>query len=284
MTADPAIDIGFLLREPAEVYHAKARSHLSSHQLADFRRCPKLYRKKRLGLVPERDSAAYALGRAAHTLILEGRERFETEFAVGGPTNPKTGQPYGTQTKAFTEWAASVGRPVLSHADAALLEQMRAGVRSHLYACELLRAGVAEGVVRAGYHGVPCQARIDWVNPVDGRGIVDLKTCDTLDDFERDARRYGYVHQMAFYRGLVAEACGVEFEIHLIAVEKREPFRCGVWQLSRRLLDRAADENVAVIEELKRCREHDVWPTRFESLLLLDLPATSHSPIAQEIA
>ncbi|GAB4292648.1 MAG: hypothetical protein Kow0067_19300 [Coriobacteriia bacterium] len=274
------LDLGFLITEPASVYHAKAKDNLSSHQLADFRRCPKLYRRKQLGLIPQRDSAAYALGRAAHVLILEGRERFEAEFAVGGPINPKTGQPFGVQTKAFADWAASVGRPVLSDADAALLEQMRAGVHDHVFARELLRSGVAEGVVRAEYGGVACQARIDWLNPIDGRGIVDLKTCDNLDDFERDAHRYGYAHQMAFYRELVVEACGVELEVHLIAIEKREPYRCGVWQLSRRLLDRAADENLAAINELKRCREHDIWKTRFESLRLIDIdestPSSTH--------
>ena len=271
------LNLGFLITEPASVYHAKAKDNLSSHQLADFRRCPKLYRRKQLGLIPQRDSAAYALGRAAHVLILEGRERFEAEFAVGGPVNPKTGQPFGVQTKAFAEWAASVGKPVLSDADAALLEQMRAGVHDHVFARELLRSGVAEGVVRAEYGGVPCQARIDWINPVDGRGIVDLKTCSDLDEFEQDAHRYGYVHQMAFYRELVVEACGVELEVHLVAIEKREPYRCGVWQLSRRLLDQAADENLAAVDELTRCREHDIWKTRFESLRLIDIDSTAPS-------
>lgn len=271
------LDLTVLITEPAAVYHAKATDHLSSHQLADFRRCPKLYRRKQIGLVQQRDSTAYALGRAAHVLILEGRKRFEAEFAVGGPINPKTGQPFGTQTKAFAEWAASIGKPVLSDADAALLKQMRASVHDHVFARELLRSGVAEGVVRAEYGGVPCQARIDWINPVDGRGIVDLKTCADLDDFERDVHRYGYVHQMAFYRELVVEACGVELEVHLVAIEKREPYRCGVWQLSRRLLDRAADENLAAIDELKRCREHDIWKTRFESLRLIDIEVPDSS-------
>ncbi len=145
--------------------------------------------------------------------------------------------------------------------------------REHVYARELLRIGVAEGVVRASYGGVPCQARIDWVNPVDGRGIVDLKSCDDLDRFEADAERFGYAHQLAFYRELVVEAAGVELECHLVAVEKREPYRCGVWQLSRRLVDQAADENADAIERLKRCRETDVWPTGFESMRLMDTTA-----------
>ena len=65
--------------------------------------------------------------------------------------------------------------------------------------------------------------------------------------------------------------------MHLVAIEKREPHRCGVWQISRRLIDRAAEENLAAIKELKRCRGHDIWQTRFESMRLIDIeaPATS---------
>jgi len=59
----------YLIREPAEVYHAKSKDHLTAHALNEFRRCPLLYRKKELGLVPERDTTAYLIGRAAHALI-----------------------------------------------------------------------------------------------------------------------------------------------------------------------------------------------------------------------
>lgn len=264
------MDLRFLHREPAETYHAKAKAHLSSHSLADFRRCPLLFRRKELGLIPARDSEAFFVGRAAHTLVLEGRQRFEAEFAIGGPINPRTGQPSGSKTKAFAEWAAKVGKPVLADDQAALVEQMAASVREHVFARELLADGVAEGVVRCEYGGHPCQARIDWVNPVEGRGIVDLKTCDRIDSFELDISAFGYVHQLAFYRTLVSVVSGEDLPVHIIAVEKREPFRCGVWQLSERLLGQARRENEQAMAELARCRATGVWPTRFESMRLFD--------------
>ena len=63
--------------------------------------------------------------------------------------NPKTGLPYGSGTKAFADWAERLGKPALSDADAALIEEMAAGVRRHEIASSLLADGVAEGVVRA---------------------------------------------------------------------------------------------------------------------------------------
>ena len=67
----------------------------------------------------------------------------------------------------------------------------------------LLEYGEPEGVVRADYCGMPCQIRMDWFEP--HHGIVDLKTCDDLTWFEADARRYGYAHQLAFYRAVLAQ-------------------------------------------------------------------------------
>lgn len=261
-------DLRFLLRESADAYHAKSANLLTAHALNDFRRCPLLYRRKELGLVPERDTAAYLVGRAAHTLILEGRARYEREYAIGGPLNPKTGQPFGSNTKAFAEWAEQQGRPVLSDVQAAPVEQIAASVRRHACAASLLAAGVAEGVVRTEYAGHRCQARLDWVSPTDG--IVDLKTCDHLDDFEAAVRAYDYVHQVAFYRSLVTEVSGHEMPVHIVAVEKREPFRCGVWRIAPRALEQARGENESAMADLRRCRETDDWFTRYEDVRTID--------------
>lgn len=266
----PKIDLRFVVREPADAYHAKSKDFLTAHALNEFRRCPLLYRKKELGLVPERDTTAYLIGRAAHALILEGRARYEREFAVGGPINPRTGQPFGSNTKAFAEWAGQQSKPVLSDSNAALVEQMAAAVRDHALARELLADGIAEGVVRCMYAQFQCQARIDWISPSVDVGIVDLKTADELDSFEFALRALGYVHQVAFYRALVAVGGGHVLPVHVVAVEKREPFRVGVWRIAPDVLDQAQSQNEEAMTELRRCRATGNWFTRFEELRVID--------------
>jgi len=87
---DISIDLN-ILAEPAAQYHAKADRYLSSHQLLDFIRCPWLHRKKAVGLIEDSDSASYLIGRAAHTLILEGRDAFEAAFARRpSPSGPRS--------------------------------------------------------------------------------------------------------------------------------------------------------------------------------------------------
>lgn len=263
------VDLGVLVREPADLYHARSAQFLGSHRLSDFRKSPLLYHRKALGLVTEDERPAYLVGRAAHALVLEGRARFEEEFAVGGPVNPKTGSPFGAGTKAFAEWAQAQGKPVLTDAQYELVTRLAEGVRSHEKATELLSEGTAEGVVRARYCGVSCQIRMDWFDPY--RGLLDLKTCDDLTWFEADARRYGYVHQLAFYRAVLAEVIGVRMPAHLIGIEKKEPFRCGVWQVSSEALGLAERDNEQAIERLKDCQAKDDWPSGYEEIRVLDV-------------
>ena len=188
------MNINFITNEPADIYHARSRSgeFMSSHLLADFRESPALYRKEINGEIEQKDTPTFVLGRAAHSLILEGRIAFDRDFVVAdGPVNPKTGEPYGTKTKAYAEWLASQEREVISSKDYAFILKLQKSVCLHAAASELLGIGLAEGVVRAEYCGVPCQIRMDWFNL--GRGLVDLKTCDSLKWFESDCRRYGYI-------------------------------------------------------------------------------------------
>lgn len=258
------------ITESAEYYHMQRDRYLSSHQLLDFMKCPYLYFRKKIGAIEEVESSAYFVGSAAHVRILEGRDRYKSCFALGGPINPTTGKPYGSLTKKFAEWSQLQGKPVISQEQAELIEQMARGVSMNWIAMDLISSGISEGVIRTEYRGMPSQIRIDWFNPI--RGIVDLKTCDDLTWFEADARRYRYHNQMAFYQAVLKEAIGEYVSVHLIAIEKKQPHRCGVWRVSDDCLAVARHENEAAIERLKLCEKQDVWPTGYEEVRLLDVP------------
>jgi hypothetical protein len=89
--AAPSEDFGFLVRETQAEYREKSKTHLTSHALADFRRCALLYRKRQDGLIPDEDRPAFALGRQAHVLILEHAEQFNRLYVISdGPINPHT--------------------------------------------------------------------------------------------------------------------------------------------------------------------------------------------------
>lgn len=272
----------YLIDIPADEYHAatKRNEYTTSHRLNLYRRCPKLYKKTIDGEIVEGDTATFLLGRATHTLILEGAEAFKAEYMVSdGPSNPKTGKPYGKTALAYINWAAVQEKPVISSEDFGLIETMGEAVRAHEVAAELLSDGVAEATVRVSWNGEPVQARIDWLDT--DRGIIcDLKTCDDLDKFRYNIRDFGYVTQMAFYAHALELAgyAGPRLKAYLIAVEKREPYRVGVFEISAPTLD---DGNFAspgakygagndfLINALKNSRQTDFWPTLFEGVQLI---------------
>lgn len=265
------MDTNFIIHEPANEYHARSRSgeFMSSHLLADFRESPALYRKEINGEIEQKDTPAFVLGRAAHSLILEGRASFDRDFVVSdGPVTPRTGEPYGAKTKTYADWLATQDREVVSGKDYSFILNLQRSVHLHAAASELLAKGEAEGVVRAEYCGVPCQIRMDWFSPESG--LVDLKTCDSLKWFAFDCRRYGYIFQLAFYRAVIRIVTGVTVPIHIIAVEKNEPFATGVWQLTGEVLDLAERINDAALERYKKCQFTGIWPTGYEDIRIID--------------
>ena len=274
----------YLLDIPADEYHAatKRNEYTTSHRLHLFRKCPALYKKSIDGEIVEGDTAAFALGRATHTYIIEGAEKFAAENLVSdGPINKTTNKPFGKTTQAYQKWAAEQSKPVISTEDFGIIEKMSAAVHAHPLAANLLASGFAEGTVRTDWDGEPVQARMDWFDP-ERKILLDLKTCADVDRFEWDIRDYGYVAQLAFYAHLVELAGGpalIEFKAYLVAVEKKEPFRVAVYFVTASTLENAhllhmgnefwRNDNSAMMAELKECRATGVWPTRFEKQIII---------------
>lgn len=266
---------------PADEYHAatKANEYLSSHRLNTFRKCPLEYFKRITGEIVDGDTSTFLLGRATHTAILEGPQKFGEEYLVSdGPINPKTGKAFGKLTDKYREWAAANAKPAISSDDADIIAKMRQAVRGHDKAAELLSAGKAEVTVRTEIGGEPVQARLDWFDPTRDI-IVDLKTCANVDRFQYDIRDFGYIHQIAFYAEAVRNAKVAAGDndrsvpsCWLVAVEKAEPFRVAVYHITAYMVDEAINGQggklglgiMPAIAELRDCRFRNVWPTRYE--------------------
>ena len=225
----------YLLTIPEGEYHAASKrgEFLSSHNLGLFRHCPLAYRRAMDETEPKPDSPALAIGRAAHCLILEGKDAFDERYLVSaGPINPRTCTPYGKTTKAYLDWAKDQPKEIVAPEDYDLARRMLEGVLRSEEASRLLLSGYAESVCRAPYCGMPSQIRMDWFD--EENGIVDLKTCDDLDRFEYAVRAFGYGHQMAFYRAV----------LRLVSGET---------------------QNEAAVGRLLECLRTDVWPTGYEA-------------------
>lgn len=256
-------DLGFLSHEPEEEYRVKSKEFLDGEQLDDFRDNPFLYHKRQRGLVAPQTWRDEELDRAVQTRILKGRDYYQNRYAFAGPIDPRTGEPYSTYSSEYRQWAAEQTKPILTVEHANLIEHIAFGFRAHDAAQNLLSDGVAEGIVRSRYCGVPCQARLDWLNPK--QGIVAVLVCDRFSYLDSHLGS-GLVHALAFDRDLLAQHINRRVPVHVIAVEKQLPHRCGVWAISERLLRRARKDNEKALARLLECRWFNRWPTGYERI------------------
>jgi len=275
--------------EPFPVYLKMREKYLTSSDLRDFVRCPKLYHLKKTGALttdPNKTSPELIRGSAAHKLILEGRHEFDLSYAVGAPINEQTGKEYGRDTQAFAKWVeiqrADKGSAVefITTEQWYTISNMADSVANHAEAQELLNHGVAERVLRSDFCGIPVQSRFDWFTEIgEFPVVVDLKTCSDLDSFEYDARKFMYGIQFAFYQQILIRSifdeydveCAVPAKVYVIAVEKKEPFRCGVYEVSDTTLAHFTTKVFSAIESLKGCQGDGTYPTLFEDVRVLNL-------------
>ena len=265
------INLDILVNEPMNAYHAQAVDFMSSHQLGAYTQSPLLYHRRKLGLAKFKPSKSFELGTATHTKFLEGENEFDAEniSAEFGPTNPTTGRPYGADTKKVSEWQREHGKKVWSFEDMDLIQTLTNSLRLHPICGEIVGDGngLAEGVLRADYHGWECQIRIDWLHP--RLGIFDLKTCRDLKLFEKDCEDYSYFNQLAFYQKVLAEKIGVDVPVYIMAVEKCEPYAAACYRIAQYKLNEAAVQNERALDELKVSTSDDTWPSGYEELRTL---------------
>lgn len=262
----PRNAIEVIRNEPFADYLQKSAQYLTSHQLADFRRSPKLYKRKKDGRIVNEDKRVYVIGRALHTLVLEGREAFDALFQRGGPINPKTGNQYGTETKAWAEYEAEIGKVCLGDTEYAQITEMAESVTTH---GDWVPVGMhetceAEITYRGVLRGMNVQGRIDYrfIDSSDCIWLVDVKTVSDLDRFVPQIAMYGYAHQMAFYRVLEELRGEASSEIccAFMCVEKADPFRAQLVELDNDLLTHCENENGMDMNRLRYCYETDIWP------------------------
>ena len=266
-----------IFQEPEALYHDSSGcntqgKNLSSHLLGTYNRMPYEYQQMMLGLLHFSGSKAYLEGTIFHTLVLEGIEKYDSTYAWDGPVNDNTGKPYGTTTKKWEEWSESMrmqGVTVITPPQDRQARIMATSVAHHRGAYDLLyTAPIREGVIRTRYLGFDCQIRMDAFGM--DVGIVDLKSCADIKQFEWDARKFRYFNQLAFYREILRIACPDACDdVHIVATDKTKMNTTGVWKLNSTDLDIAKDENEQDMAKLRNSMQTGSWPTGYEDVRTL---------------
>lgn len=240
--------------------------------LKHMTRSPAHYRQQLLG--GGKDSDARKVGRAVHMAIFEP-EDFAARCVVW-----TEGRRAGKAWEAFR--AANEGKEPLTEAEHAHCLALQQAAQSHPLAGKYLRGGMPEATAlfslpvpeSIGLPLIECKARFDFIADPPISALVDLKT--TLDaspeGFGRQAWRYRYHAQAAFYVDGMRAATGRELPYVIVAIEKEPPHAVVVYRVPEAVLDVGREEYRNALARLAICRSESSWPGYAETELELELP------------
>mgnify|MGYP001570712413 CR=1 FL=1 len=262
--------------ESPDKYHSMRGEYITSSNVKDYLQCPLTY-VENLRWRHERQTPAMELGTAFHCRLLEGVETFAARYFTGGPINERTGKTYGSETAKFKEWEeanAVGGKKLLSEENFGLIGRMLAAVETCPHAKMLLNMCDKRELTMRGDIGdnvnagrVKVQARLDacgWGPQM--AAVMDIKTCDSLDGFERDITTRGYFIQLEMYGVMLSEAVkidGAMIDKYIVAVEKSAPNRCCVWKVD---VPAAAKRIRRAFGEIATARMTGVYHHKYEEL------------------
>lgn len=275
-----------------EAYHHEApySEYLSSSQLKIYSRSPKAA-KFALDNPVEEKSDALRFGSLFH-MAMEKFQQYGTIDAFYDcvaiftpPKNDKTGQPYGTTTKAYAEaynqfLADNQGKEIATLEEVRLIDDMvgtlvrpSVGGATATQVLKLLKWGKPE--VSFFYEtedGIKLKVRPDLLT--NGK-IVDWKTCslDSLDEesIARQIIKYRYDVSLSMYQYVLHEIEGKWYTPILIFVQKSEPFDAVMCDISEWCYQYFPDEDfvkpgVGAMEFKKlldlhtECVKNNEWP------------------------
>lgn len=250
---------------------SEERKHVTPENLAGLLDFPALFR----AMQDVRDyrpalSPAMSTGRAMNDFLTCSAEEFGERYLIAeGPVNPKTGKPYGSDSKAYLEWVAQQAKTPVTPEDHAMFGNMAKAYAAHSVINSLKDYECTNNAVfGAEIGGVQCLAKVDKLYVSDKAVIaVDVKTTSDLQAFARSSDSLRYREQQALI-SMVLEKNGVADVQSLIAAVEKGPIpRCGVFSVK----DIAAykDAVYAALCAYGESLKTGCYGTNFESLRVI---------------
>jgi exodeoxyribonuclease VIII len=225
-----------------------------------------------------RASAAFDVGTAAHSKILGVGAGI-----IAYPPEHLTPSGNVSEKAATKQWAAeqrAAGLVPVSPAEVATVDAMAEAVLAHRAARRVLEYPNGGREVSAfatdPETGVRCRARFDVLNP---DGAADLKTTAgsaSRAGFGREAARYGYPVQEAFYLDVLSwldRSSADNLPMRWIVVEKRPPHLVAVHEFPELVRMFARDLAAEARRTYAECKATDTWPGYGDDVIETDIPA-----------
>lgn len=217
-----------------------------------------------------KDSAAFDVGSAFHTIVLEPSK--ESTIVCGGDDRR------GNKWKDAKAECDASGHMLLTSDEYSKVFAMRDALMANEDVASLLTGKtVAEASLfhKDEQSGVQCKIRPDLVNH-DLRVMVDLKTCVSAShqSFSKAVLEYGYHIQQAFYQriwnGFYKNDQIDDF--YFVAIEKEVPFASAVYELDRMTIMEGHNLVNLGMSIYRKCKALNKWPAYGSGVQRIRIP------------
>lgn len=151
------------------------------------------------------------------------------------------------------------------------LDMYQVGLKSKTF-CYYM-SGDKQTIMTGTIADLPFKIKIDSF--IEGKGIIDLKTTQTLDrtarTFVPDSgerltfyRGYGYDIQLAIYREIVRQNTGDTLDCYLACIDKQQHPICDIIQLNNKMLDEALELVKRNAKKIIMLKNGEIQPIRCE--------------------
>ena len=210
---------------------------------------------------PEPPTPSLIFGQVFHKLALQP-ETFFDEFAVPPNVDRRT-----KEGKAIWEdfEERSSGQMVIPPKDFATATEMCESLKNTPMAMKLLNGEKEKPFFWTDdMTGEECKCRVDCLSTVkvnDQRVVVDVKSAASADcdSFIRDALKFGYDFQAAWYTNGVTICTGEPCIFVYIVVEKTPPYAVNIFQADPILLRRGGDLYREALGIYHYCKTTENW-------------------------
>lgn len=247
-----------------DVYHSE--EGISSTGISLILDCPARYKHASLLSQQESVSSAYVVGRALHMHLLEPdifhkhfycfQEELDLRTKVG---------------KEKMEAAKATGLEVLRSQDWNTVKAMAESARKHNFVMSLFKNSVnVEDSLYWDDEGVRLRTRPDAYND---DFIIDVKTTNSIKDFERSIFSYGYHRQAAMQIDGLKALTGKTRQHVFFVIEKEAPHLTACFTLDEEALKLGRKQYFEGACIYKECLQSDIWPGYEDKVRLVSLPS-----------
>lgn len=253
-------EVGVYPNLDIEKYHASPG--ISSSGIKVFLESPaQYYYEYHQRQKDEKENQSFAIGRLVHLYALEP-EKFDEQFYIYSDGD----LPRGKDAKEKLALAAR-SRTIIKPKDIEECKLMAESLLCHPLMKDIKNKNIEHSLFwEAGVFNSPLRARPDFY---DDDVVVDIKTCASFADFERNFKRNGYHRQAPMQIDGLKQFTGRSRAFRFLVVQKKPPYFVAEYDLHPEDLHNGRCEYIDIANDFAECLLYNEWPTRCEKTRIL---------------